>query len=115
VAARDALVLEHQVAARVAADDGARAAALLAGKEVPKADASARYIVQVGAFTESSAAQETRAKIEKLGLKTYTQVASTPGGNRIRVRMGPFATRDDADKALAKAKAAGVSGVVLTL
>jgi DedD protein len=96
-------------------DDGARAAALLAGKEAPKADANARYIVQVGAFTESSAAQETRSKIEKLGLKTYTQVAATPGGNRIRVRMGPFATRDDADKALAKAKAAGVTGVVLTL
>ncbi|MBS0447883.1 MAG: SPOR domain-containing protein [Proteobacteria bacterium] len=99
-------------------DDGARAAALLEGKDAPKpaaaADAS-RFVVQIGAYAEASAAQETRQKVEKLGLKTYTQVAETPNGNRIRVRLGPFASRDDADKALAKAKSAGLSGVILTL
>jgi DedD protein len=95
-------------------DDGSRARALLEGKEPVGADAS-RFIVQIGAFADAGAARDVRDKIERLGLKTYTQVAQTAGGSRIRVRMGPFATRDDADKALAKAKAAGVSGVVLTL
>ena len=71
--------------------------------------------MQVGAFADAAAARETRVKVEKLGLKTYTQVASTPGGNRIRVRVGPFASRDEATKALAKAKGAGISAVVLTL
>jgi len=42
-------------------------------------------------------------------------VAETAAGNRIRVRVGPFATRDEADKVLAKAKAAGLNAVVLTL
>ena len=56
-----------------------------------------------------------RVKVEKLGLKTYTQVANTTDGNRIRVRVGPFGTRDEADKALAKARSAGLSAVVLTL
>jgi DedD protein len=42
-------------------------------------------------------------------------VAETPAGSRIRVRVGPFATRDEADKALAKARSAGLAGVVLTL
>ena len=56
-----------------------------------------------------------RVKVEKLGLKTYTQVATTTDGNRIRVRVGPFGTRDEADKALAKARSAGLSAVVLTL
>ncbi|HEY9239040.1 MAG TPA: SPOR domain-containing protein, partial [Burkholderiaceae bacterium] len=74
-----------------------------------------RFVLQVGAFADAAAARETRSKVEKLGLKTYTQVASTPAGNRIRVRVGPFATREDADKALAKAKGAGLSAVVLTL
>ena len=72
-------------------------------------------MVQVGAFADAEAARETRKHVEKLGLKTYTQVAQTASGNRIRVRVGPFATRGDAEAALAKAKAAGLSAVLLTL
>lgn len=103
------------------ATDAERAKALLAGTEVvpareaPAAKDTGRYVVQVGAFTEADAAREMRQKVEKLGLKTYTQVAETPSGSRIRVRVGPFSSREDADKALAKARAAGVAAVVLTL
>ena len=81
----------------------------------PGSGDGARFVVQVGAFAENTAARETRAKVEKLGLKTYTQVAQTPAGNRIRVRVGPFATRAEADAALSKARAAGLNAVVLTL
>jgi len=97
-----------------AADDGARAKSLLEGKP-PAADASARFIVQVGAFADAGAARETRQKVEKLGLKTYTQAVDTDAGKRIRVRVGPFASREEADKASAKLKAAGLSSAVLTL
>jgi DedD protein len=95
--------------------DGARAHALLEGKPVAVAAESGRFVVQVGAFADANAAHETRLKVEKLGLKTYTQVASTAAGNRIRVRVGPFGTRGEADKAMAKARGAGLSAVVLTL
>ena len=94
--------------------DGARAQALLEGKRDKAAD-TGRFVVQVGAFADSAAAHETRLKAEKLGLKTYTQVAATSSGNRIRVRLGPFTSRADADKALAKARGAGLTAVVLTL
>jgi len=94
-----------------------RAQALLEGKtaakDAPK-DAS-RYVVQVGAFADSQAAQQTRLKIEKLGLKTYTQVAETASGSRVRVRVGPFGSREEADRAMAKIKASGSPAVVLTL
>ena len=95
--------------------DAARARALLEGKPATALADAGRYVVQVGAFADAAAARDTRAKVEKLGLKTYTQVASTPAGNRIRVRVGPFGTRDEADKAMAKARGAGLSAVVLTL
>jgi len=97
---------------------------LLEGRPAPVAgtaasaagsEGSQRFVVQVGAFADADAARETRLKVEKLGLKTYTQVAQTAGGSRIRVRVGPFGTRGDADAALAKAKAAGLTAVVLTL
>jgi DedD protein len=74
-----------------------------------------RFVVQVGAFADAEAARESRKNVEKLGLKTYTQVAQTASGNRIRVRVGPFATRAEAEAALAKAKAAGLNAVLLTL
>ena len=94
--------------------EAARAKALLEAEPVASATA-ARFIVQVGAFAEAAAAREIRLKVEKLGLKTYTQVAQTADGSRIRVRVGPFASREDADKAVAKARAAGIAAVVLTL
>jgi DedD protein len=94
--------------------DGERARALLEGRPASAADAQ-RFVVQVGAFADADAAREIRLKVEKLGLRTYTQIAQTPSGNRIRVRVGPFASRGEADAALAKAKTAGLDAVVLTL
>jgi len=97
-----------------ASNDGARAQALLEGKDAAPA-AAARYIVQVGAYGENKAAQEMRAKVEKLGLKTYAQAVDTADGKRVRVRLGPFASRDEAEKAAAKLKSAGLPGAILTL
>jgi DedD protein len=94
--------------------DGERARALLEGRPVANADEQ-RFVVQVGAFADAEAARETRKNVEKLGMKTYTQVAQTSAGSRIRVRVGPFASRGEAEAALAKAKAAGLNAVLLTL
>jgi DedD protein len=103
--------------------DAARAMALLEGREPPKPavdkkapEASGvRFIVQVGAFAEARSAQDMRGKVEKLGLKTYTQAVETPDGKRIRVRVGPFASREEADRAAAKLRGSGLAGTVLTL
>jgi len=81
----------------------------------PAAEAPGRFVVQVGAFADAGVAREARAKVEKLGLRTYTQAVDTDSGKRIRVRLGPFPSRDDADKAAAKVKAAGLPAAVLTL
>lgn len=101
--------------------EAARAKATLEGRDprpaskLDVAKEAGRYVVQVGAFADASAARETRLKAERLGLKTYTQVVETSTGHRTRVRIGPFATREEADKALARAKGAGLNAVVLTL
>ncbi|MBI5258021.1 MAG: SPOR domain-containing protein [Burkholderiales bacterium] len=105
-------------AAAPAADDGRRAQALLEGKPVaPKAsDASiGRIVVQVGAYTDADKLREARQKVEKLGMKTYTQVVESDAGKRTRVRVGPFATREEADKAAARIRAAGLPTAILAL
>lgn len=100
-------------------DDGAKARALLEGKP-PEESAAAiaaegRFIVQVGAFADPGKARETRQRVEKAGLKTYTHVAETKDGKRIRVRVGPFASRADADKAAEKIKGLDLPAAILTL
>ena len=72
-------------------------------------------MVQVGAFAEEAGARAVRQKLEGAGLKTYTHVAQTADGKRIRVRVGPFENRADAEKAAARVKALGLSAAVLTL
>ena len=105
----------------VAMDDGARARALLNGQgdgpaTTPVAAATeGRMVVQVGAFADATKAHETRLKLEKAGLKTYTQVADTKDGKRIRVRVGPFATKAEADKAASKIKALDLPAAILIL
>ena len=79
------------------------------------AERAPRFVVQVGAFTDPAAVRDVRAKMEKLGLKTYTQVADTTAGKRTRVRLGPFDSRGEADNVRARAKKIGVAAVVLTL
>ncbi len=114
-------------AAASAADGKAeaqRAQALLEGKPVaavspPAAAASeprtGRFVVQAGAYSDSATLREARQKVERLGLKTYTQVIETDSGARTRVRVGPFDNRDEAEKAAARIKSAGLAANILSL
>lgn len=107
--------------------DARRAQDLLEGKPVAAAapqasDAAAadepkaaRFVVQAGAYTDPASLRQARQKVEKLGLKTYTQVIETEGGSRTRVRVGPFATRDEAERAAARIKSAGLQANILAL
>lgn len=106
------------------ADDGARARALLEDKPVdaaplssaaPAAASGGRFVVQVGAFSDAAKAREVRLKLEKAGLKTYTQVVDSAEGKRTRVRVGPFDNKADASAAFEKIKGLDLPGSVLIL
>ena len=45
-------------------------------------------------------------------MPSYTEASDSPQGPRTRVRAGPFATKEAAEKAQAKAKSIGVNGTV---
>jgi DedD protein len=117
-----------RVAAPAAAvpDEARRAQALLDGEPATTNKASApaaaasdarggRFVVQAGAYTDAAALREARQKVERLGMKTYTQVIETESGSRTRVRVGPFATREEADKAAARIKGSGLAVSILSL
>lgn len=74
-----------------------------------------RFVVQIGAFAEVTSAREARMKVEGMGLKTYTQVIESATGRRIRVRVGPYASKAEAEKAASRIKSGGLQAAVLLL
>jgi len=82
-------------------DDGHKAKALLEGKD----SAAGKVVIQVGAFSDADKVREVRRKLEQAGLKTYTQTVEGKDGKRsTRVRVGPFDSRAEADKAAARVR-----------
>jgi DedD protein len=83
-----------------------------AAKEAPSAAAGA-YVVQVAALADAGKAKRLEKQMAGTGLKTYTEVVNTQSGTVTRVRAGPFATREAAEKARSQLKKAGMDGTVL--
>lgn len=102
-------------AASAAQTEQARALAALEGRSPEAAAPAARWVVQIGAFADVAKARETRLRLERAGLKTYTQVVDTKEGRRIRVRLGPFATKEEAQQAADKTKPLDLPAAVMSL
>ena len=79
------------------------------------AASTARWVVQAGAYSEAGKLRDARAKIEQLGLKTYTQVIDSDKGSRTRVRVGPYASKAEAEATAAKVKKTGLPAAVIAL
>ena len=91
-------------AASKPADDGNKAKALLEGK-TGSTEHATKFMIQVGAFSDADKAREVRRKLEQAGLKVQTQSVEGKDGKRTtRVRVGPFESRADADKAAARVR-----------
>jgi len=74
---------------------------------------SAGYVVQIAALADPGKAKLLSEKIVAAGVKGYTEVVPTSNGDVTRVRAGPFASRESAEKARDRLKAAGLNGNVV--
>lgn len=81
----------------------------------PVASSEGRFVVQVGAYAEAGSLRDARQKVEKIGFKTYTQVVGAKDAQRTRVRVGPFATKAEADKAAEKIKKLNLPAAILAI
>lgn len=91
--------------------DEARAVAALEGKS-SDSKSSGQWVVQIGAYQNAGNVKLIVSKMKEVGVPSYTEKLDTPQGQRIRVRAGPFPSRDAAEKAQTKLKIIGVSGPV---
>lgn len=89
-------------------DDAARAMAILEGKPVKPADAAQKIVYQVAALKTQDKADELLAKLKGAGIKSFTHKSASD--DLIRVRIGPFTSKEEADAAHAKLAKLGLSG-----
>jgi len=73
------------------------------------------FVVQLGVFSDTDNAKQVIAKMKEAKLAVYTESIPIKSGNATRVRVGPYATRDKADAALAQVKLAGADGKIVPL
>lgn len=80
-----------------------------ADKPVPKG----KFYVQVGVFSNPDKVKQLQAKLSESALKSSTELIDTPKGTKTRLRVGTFTSKSDADAALVKVKALGLTDAVV--
>lgn len=78
-----------------------------------KAAATGAFVVQIEALADPTKAKRLQEKLSDAGVPAYTEAVATKGGELTRVRAGPFATKQAAEKARAQLKKAGFEGKVV--
>jgi DedD protein len=71
---------------------------------------SGKYVIQVAALASQAKVNQLQGKLKSAGIKSYTQKVATRTGERIRIRVGPFASKDEADRVRAKIDKLGLNG-----
>lgn len=101
--------------------EAARARAILEGKpaaaaDKPQADKKpGKYMIQVAALTSQEKVTELRNKLKAAGISSQTQKVPAAGGERTRVRVGPFASKEEAEKMRARLVKLGLNGSLVPL
>jgi len=68
--------------------------------------------VQLAAFADDKGANSLANKLKRAAYPAYTEPLTTSRGTLWRVRVGPFASRDEAIVVRDKLKGEGYSGIV---
>ncbi len=74
-----------------------------------------QYIVHIGAYGDRADAERQRAKVALAGLEARLDLRVVGGRTLYRVRVGPFASSADADKAQQALNNAGITSVIVKM
>jgi cell division septation protein DedD len=72
-----------------------------------------RYLINVGLFAQQDNALRAHATLQAAGLPALSESLQTRNGQRTRVRVGPFATRAQADAAAEQIRSLQLEAVVI--
>jgi len=66
------------------------------------------FVVPLGTFTNPDNAKQVQDRADSAGIKSYTEGVKSQQGEQTRVRAGPFASRDAAERARDRLKSLGL-------
>jgi DedD protein len=78
----------------------------------PASDGGGQWVIQLGAYKEAGKVKNLMSKLKGINVPAYTERIETPQGALTRVRAGPFASQEAAEKARGRLKIIGVDGPV---
>lgn len=81
----------------------------VAAKEISKEV----FSVQVGVYSDAAKVEQLRTHLAKDGFKAYTESVNTAQGSKIRLRVGPYSSRAEAEKSRDKLKTLGMTAIVV--
>lgn len=82
--------------------------------QVKQKEATTGYLVQLGVFSEPKNVERLQSKITAAGFSSNTSTIKKGAREMIRLRVGPFITREAAANALKTLEKNGLSGIVMT-
>ena len=96
-------------------DEAARALALLEGRTVSPQEkkVEAGFALQVGAYSTKEKIRELQNQLKAANINSYTQKIITKNGDVTRIRVGPFATKAEAEKIRTKLVKLGLNGTLI--
>ena len=108
---------------KTAAENGAetaRALAILdakpsakAEKKEPETKVNGKFTVQVAALATQEKINELQAKLKAAGIASHSQKIVTKTGEVTRIRVGPFESKQEAEKMRAKLTGLGLGGTLI--
>ena len=97
---------EPKPAAKVAEKPAAKVPPPAAAAPAP---AGEQFVVQVGAFASPEKVKERTDRLKEAKLPHYTETIATATGTVTRIRLGPYPSKEAAEKAHDRAKALGMA------
>jgi len=94
--------------AEPAVQEGPKAAGKTEGLRAQAALNDQTWVVALDAFSDKKNVKQLRTRLSAAGVKSYTEPVKTSKGELTRVRAGPFASKEAAEKARAKLDAMGL-------
>ncbi len=92
-------------------------AAILAGEPVSSAASAPAlsFQVQAGSYASQPEAEQQRARLAMMGMEPRIQEREVNGRTMYRVRIGPFAQREQADEVRTKLQGAGIDSALVRI
>jgi DedD protein len=102
-------------------DEAERALAILEGRTPPAekkvaekpAATGGKFVLQVAALASQEKVTELRKKLSDSGIKSFTQKITAQDGERTRIRVGPFASKEEAEKMRARILKLGLNATLV--